>query len=152
MDLDMYLTRDTYVQNWDHMKPEERHAITVKLNGVDVPHIKPERISYVTEDIGYWRKANAIHQWFVDNCAGDEGDHCQRMYVSREQIDELYDIVCRIVADHSLAEELLPTQAGFFFGTTEYGEYYFEDLQTTKKILEDVISCNQGSIYYQASW
>ena len=29
MGLDMYLHKRTYVKNWDHMGPEDRHTITV---------------------------------------------------------------------------------------------------------------------------
>ena len=29
MGLDMYLEKRTYVKNWDHQTPEERHTVTV---------------------------------------------------------------------------------------------------------------------------
>ena len=38
--------------------------------------------------IGYWRKANHIHKWFVDNC-GDGVDECQDMRVSKEDIESM---------------------------------------------------------------
>ena len=67
MGLDMYLTKKSYIKNWDFMKPNEKHKVTIKKNNKIVKEIKPERISEVIEDVGYWRKANAIHKWFVDN-------------------------------------------------------------------------------------
>ena len=33
-----------------------------------------------------WRKANAIHKFFVDTCQNGN-DNCQRHYVSRENLD-----------------------------------------------------------------
>jgi hypothetical protein len=35
-----------------------------------------------------------------------------------------------------VAKELLPTQAGFFFGSTDYDEYYYEDLVYTRDLLD----------------
>ena len=66
MGLDMYLSKRTYVKNWDFMKPEELHEVLVTKNGVEVG-IKPQRVSEIVEEVGYWRKANAIHDWFVKN-------------------------------------------------------------------------------------
>ena len=40
MGLDMYLTKRTYVQNWDYMKKSEKNYVTVK--GADEKHIKSE--------------------------------------------------------------------------------------------------------------
>ena len=33
MGLDMYLSKKTYVQNWDFHKPEEKHTISIKKGG-----------------------------------------------------------------------------------------------------------------------
>ena len=42
----------------------------------------------------------------------------------------------KTIKDSSLAKELLPTAEGFFFGSTDYNEYYYQDLVNTKKIIE----------------
>ena len=61
-----------------------------------------------------WRKANAIHKFFVDTCQ-DGNDNCQRHYVSRESLEELLETINTIlavktpVARELKAEELLPT-------------------------------------------
>ena len=56
--------------------------------------------------------------------------------------------------DHSRAEELLPAQSGFFFGSTEYDEWYYQDLEYTipllKKILKD--APKTWEFEYRASW
>lgn len=90
MGLDMNLYKRTYVKNWEHTKPEERLTINIKRGGKPETNIKPERINYIEEEIGYWRKANAIHKWFIDNCA-DEGqdDNCVPISVEREQLEQL---------------------------------------------------------------
>ena len=112
--------------------------------------------------VGYWRKANHIHRWFVKNCA-DGVDECQDIYVSLPELIEL-DKACReVLNDHSKASELLPTQDGFFFGGTEYDEYYFKDIEDTMEIIEKAIhflevqgkkknSKKRFEVIYRASW
>ena len=148
----MYLSRKTYVKNWDHHEADERHNVTVKKGGETLTHIKPERVSYVIEEIGCWRKANQIHKWFVDECQ-DGVDECQESYVEKSDLETLLGLCERIMEDKSLAESLLPAQSGFFFGGTEYDEWYFQGIQQTidfiKPILED-----EGCFdyYYRSSW
>ena len=104
----------------------------------------------VDETFGYWRKANAIHNWFVENI--QDGNDDQRDYrVTIEELKELLDLVNEVLADHSKAEELLPTRSGFFFGGTEYDEYYFADLKDTKEILEKAIA-DGGHFRYSCWW
>lgn len=150
MGLDMYLYRKTYVKNWDHYKPEKRFQITVQRGGDSFDAIKPERIAYIVEEVGYWRKANAIHRWFVDNVQGGEDD-CGEYTVSHEQLTQLRDL-CRLVTPESAAE-LLPTTSGFFFGSTDYDRYYFEDAGKTGELLTALLAeGDDGEIYYQSSW
>ena len=179
----MNLVRRHYVKNWDHMKPEQRHEVTVKKGGKLVPHIQPERVRYIEEEMGYWRKANAIHKWFVDNVQ-DGVDNCAEYYVSDEQLRELLARCEKVTAasklvpakiqngtmysngksepimeegfiieDPTIAQMLLPTQSGFFFGGTDYTQYYLQDIMDTKDILTEVLKePHEGDIYYQSSW
>jgi len=100
--------------------------------------------------IGYWRKANAIHAWFVRNCA-DNVDNCSPMKVDRVMLEELLHVCRRVLENPYCAEDVLPTQAGFFFGDTDYGEYYMNDVQETIEILERALA-EEGDLWYQASW
>ena len=145
MGLDMYLYAERYVSDWN----EEGKELSNKLFELTGKRI----ISFRTE-VGYWRKANAIHKWFVDNCQ-DGIDECQSTFVSVEKLEELLELVNRVLADPKLAPELLPTGSGFFFGSTEYGEYYIDDLQYTKELIEKVLndeSLNNYDFFYQSSW
>jgi hypothetical protein len=88
----------------------------------------------------------------VDNCQNGEDD-CREAYVSRERLTELRDLCKEVIADHSKADELLPTQQGFFFGSQEYDEGYFSDLELTVKILENALSMSdEWDFGYQSSW
>ena len=49
MGLDMYLSKKTYVKNWDYMKEGDRHTITVV--GPHTHSINPSRISHIIEDV-----------------------------------------------------------------------------------------------------
>lgn len=44
-----------------------------------------------------------------------------------------------VLEDTSIARRLLPTQEGFFFGGTDYDQYYWEDLESTKAQLETIL-------------
>lgn len=102
--------------------------------------------------VGYWRKANAIHNWFV----GDREDNCQPIYVERSNLQELLSTCEQLLInrDENQAEELLPPVGGFFFGSTEINEWYWEGILKTKEILENVLANTDDSWYfeYQASW
>lgn len=187
MGLDQYLYKKTYVKNWEHMEPKQLHTITVKKGGKTVPHIKPERIKYITEEVAYWRKANQIHKWFVDNVQ-DGDDNCKEHYVESSQLQTLLTLVNRIInkselvdgkiqngytfndknekvyhmedgkllKNPTLAHKLLPTADGFFFGGTNYDEYYMQDLiytrDTLTALLADDEEYNAGEFYYESSW
>ena len=94
MGLDMYAARRLYVKNWEHLKPEERYTVQIARGGKPVSGIEPERISVVEEEVMYWRKANHIHGWFVDNV--QKGiDDCASYYVSDEKLQSVTQPVQR---------------------------------------------------------
>ena len=148
MGLDMFLTKKTYVYRY----PTEKDDDNAPKLAITYPGVKPERVTYIDERIAVWRKANAIHQWFVDNV--QDGDDDQRdYYVSIDDLQRLRDVVNRVLANRSLARELLPTQGGFFFGSLDYDQYYFNDLKYTKEICELAINEDtDGDYYYRADW
>ena len=76
MGLDMYLKREHYVKNWAFNPEEKRFDITVKRGGETYENINFDKISSISEDIMYWRKFNALHNWIVTNCANGT-DECQ---------------------------------------------------------------------------
>lgn len=155
MGLDMYLKREHYVKNWDHNPEEKKFEITVNRGGKPYP-IDPEKISYITEEIMYWRKFNALHNWIVNNCANGV-DECQRIYMSNNDLVDLYNTLKEVSVDNNKAEELFPTTAGFFFGGTDYDEYYFNQVNRTieelRPYIQDIHENSFNSDFvYQASW
>lgn len=148
MGLDMYLTKRVYVgAEYEHRNVSG--IIDISVDGEKLP-VNFNKVSEIIERAGYWRKANHIHAWFVKNVQ-DEKDDCGDYYVSEENMKELLDAVNQVLDNHDLAEELLPIQEGFFFGGTEYDEYYFSDLEETREILEEALK-SSGDFYYHSSW
>ena len=156
MGLDMYLYRESYVKNWNHNP--EKYKVSVKFNENKHPFINPDKVCFIREEVGYWRKANAIHNWIVQNCA-DGVDECQDIDVEEQLLIELRDTCQKVLDDNSLADELLPTSSGFFFGSTEYDEWYFDGLRHTIDIINGALVEGElpkgvytPSYIYKASW
>ena len=87
----------------------------------------------------YWRKSNQIHKWFVENVQGGK-DNCDEYSVSLDQLKLLSKTIEPALVSTAAASELLPTSEGFFFGSQEYDQYYFEDLKTTKTQIDKIIA------------
>ncbi len=157
MGLDMYLRANQYVSRWDYdgNNADDNNPLFDQLvkqfNVADA--IGDTTFGGISIDfpMGYWRKVNSVHNWFVENCGGGV-DECQNMYVNRQHLEELKSLCEQVLADHSLAEELLPTSAGFFFGSTNFDEYYFKDLAYTVKVIDRCLKSKFDYFEYQASW
>jgi hypothetical protein len=151
MGLDMYLTKEIYIGAfYEHMEVKGNIALTIK--GKPVP-INFNKIDHITEQVGYWRKANAIHNWFVKNVQ-DGKDDCERYPVDVDQMKDLLTICKKVNKNYKLAPELLPVQEGFFFGSQKYDEWYFKNIDDTIKILNTAIKEDSlySNFYYRASW
>ena len=105
----------------------------------------------INYEYAYWRKANQIHRWFVDTVQ-DGIDNCGSYEVTGEQLMDLTDLCKQVLNKRTtdFADATLPTCAGFFFGSTDYDDYYFEELEDTLKQLAEV---KPTEVYtYRSSW
>ena len=165
MGLDMYLHAKKYVEKIDWAKLDRDNDL-----GMDSPEVvnplwkdivSVSGLSDVATDIygvhvevtcAYWRKANQIHAWFVDNVQ-QGNDNCGEYYVSHEKLKELLDLVNEALSKRD--PNLLQPRAGFFFGSYDIDEWYWQDLKDTKKKLERVFALpemSKLSFYYTSSW
>ena len=152
MGLDMYLSAKRYL--W-------RDADEVISDGINdllgIPSDKSKRFcgaSFVAKEVSIeamgWRKANAIHGWFVQHCQNGR-DECQETYVSRDKLRELVDLCEEALVDTE--SKVLEPTAGFFFGSYEKDEYYYQDLQDTIEGITKALELPESfEFYYQASW
>ena len=90
-------------------------------------------------EVCYWRKANQIRRWFVDNCNYPEDGNCEEAEVTKENLEKLVEVCRKVLENPALASDLLPRSSGFFYGSQEYDEWYFEQLEYTATACEDVI-------------
>lgn len=178
MGLDMYLRKKIYFGlDFEH-NVKEGEETKIIINGVEQP---TKDLSEITYAAMYWRKANHIHNWFVNNVQ-DGDDNCKEYYVEKVQLQELLD-VCKkvkesletsgfedseeqedfftkekfrykIFTNTEVAEELLPSTPGFFFGNTDYNSYYLSDITDTIEGLEKILAEDtpHAAFYYNSSW
>lgn len=153
MGLDMYLTKKTYVKKWDHIPDEKQYEVAVTRGGQPCPNIKPDRINYIEEEVMYWRKANQIHEWFVKNVQNGQDD-CREYEVSKEDLQALLEDCYAVKDDPIDAPEVLPVSPGFFFGSTDYDQHYFDQINGTIEVLENILKewDDESEFYYQSSW
>lgn len=138
-----------------------------------------------TDEVGYWRKANQVHKWFVDNVQNGVDD-CREYVVTLSNVKELLETCKKVLSgvelkkgkvingykyendemipcyedgeyieDATIAEKLLPISSGFFFGGTEYDQWYVWDLKHTVEILEKVLEdfdFENSQLIYVSSW
>jgi len=150
MGLDMYLTAERYLGFSDKLAEKVKENLI--FSGIpELEHMEIKRLVY---EAIYWRKANAIHKWFVDNV--QEGkDDCGRYYVSKENLIGLRDLCKRVLQDKDNAQTLLPPETGFFFGGTEIDQYYFDDINHTIESIEKLLAMSfidDLSFEYHSSW
>jgi hypothetical protein len=189
MGLDMYLNAERYLYSFDDKESTLGKEIA-KVVGLSVDSAQNGTpfINRFGFQVGYWRKQNAVHQWFVDNVQGGE-DNCAKYEVNIDQLKELRgtceDILLNcekkwnkvkasITNDMKSYDELpvkerkiysqisewcdehLPTTSGFFFGGTDYDEWYFQGLKDTITIIDrcEKLSEENASWYfeYNSSW
>ena len=133
-----------------------------------------ERVGYTLfEHLGRFAKMNQIFQWFINNVMN--GSPSKEMHeVSEQQLKNLLE-ACKKVqfgfefveknergmdiysVNESIAKELLPVMenTGFFFGVSEYNEFYAYQINKAIDIIENVLKTTdfkKQSIYFNAIW
>ena len=154
MGLDMNLYAKRYLwARWNDQQPRKSDDDLVDAIHNALPESRSMEPRYVIAEAMYWRKANAIHGWFVENCQDGEDD-CREYEVERSQLEALRDL-CKDILEHPDAErdeDLEPTE-GFFFGSAEKDEWYYKDLENTVEGLTKALELpDQYYFTYQASW
>ena len=145
MGLDMYLNKRVFIgAAYDHR--EVSGVIDIMQGSKQIP-IEFSKVMYVVEEAGYWRKANQVHNWFVENVQGGKDD-CREYYVSSEQLMRLKEVCEEALRTRNSG--LIPPKSGFFFGSTEVDNYYWDDLERTVEILSNLDP--NADYFYHSSW
>jgi len=167
MGLDMYLKYRKSFHGYEHTSDsdeKEKYHNIIEAAGLDGMVTSDSPFVEVETTVIYWRKANAIHGWFVNECGGGV-DECQSIPVTREQLVKLRELcfeALSIPAGSSLqdhAPTVLPPTPGFFFGSYDVDEWYVSDLERTMREIDRLLPLlpvdGEGwdwGLVYQASW
>lgn len=147
MGLDMYLNKRIYIgAQYEHNKVTG--TIDIK-RGEQPIKINFDKVTYIEEQAGYWRKANQIHGWFVQNVQEGQDD-CKDYDVSYSQLQELRALCIKVLEQKEKAGEILPPCQGFFFGNEEIDDWYFQNIQETIDIINALDP--DGDYLYASSW
>lgn len=158
MGLDQYLYAKNYVSGSRYSKDEQEKSLyATLLEAVNAQEFVYQDLPSIQMQVkvGYWRKANQVHSWFVKNVQDNEDD-CKEYYVPRESLEDLLN-TCRevLLSKHpDVANDLLPVGYGFFFGSTEIDEWYWEQLEYTIEQISRLLKTVPADwdFYYQSSW
>ena len=156
MGLDMYLSASKSEHNYKFMgtadSPDNERFVSI-VNALNAQDFVDTDSPFLTVDINvaYWRKANAIHGWFVENVQNGQDD-CGRYRVGRETLLRLQEACIQALADRE-SNVLNPTE-GFFFGSSEKDSYWEDDLRHTVTTIGTLLKIvpDDWSFYYQSSW
>ena len=112
-----------------------------------------DAIEAAVEDEVYWRKANAIHGWFVRIIQKGEDD-CGLYEVTYSDLSDLRETCNDVLMDMTQAMNLLPPTGGFFFGSTKVDSDYVYDLEYTVEELDRIMEANSPDLryFYSSSW
>jgi hypothetical protein len=175
MGLDMYLyskVRKTAFKDEDKNSPLHKAAEAEGLKD----NAGRGNYGYVAIECqaGYWRKANAIHNWFVHNVQ-DGRDECQQADVDISQIVALRELCEKVIGTAKLIDveedgvqyktvsnkeevhALLPPVGGFFFGSTDVDQWFIEDVKHTIEVCKhcEELTARHGydvEFSYRSSW
>ena len=156
MGLDMYLSGTKCFTPFDYVNEDGEikrinniaYDVIASAAGGDP---KPTEFGIITVQLPVltWRKANQIHNWFVTECQGGV-DECQSTSVQPDQLKELISSIEEALETRDSAN--LPPKRGFFFGSTEIDDDYWEDLEYTLNLKPFLEEERFESYVYQSSW
>ena len=146
MGLDMYLSAKRYLWSFN----EHDKALADKIDA-EVGLNSLGRTKEISREAFYWRKAWAIHHWFVMNAQYGEDD-CKEYWVERNKLGELLDILKKVDENPSLAEDILPLQADDDQGKEWELEQVRRTIPALDKLLNDENLKEHWDFYYQSSW
>lgn len=180
MGLDMYLHKKNHLTEEQQATAREAKAMIEKYEKLyDAAKSESRREYYLEKltkwqdklntvqeytEVYYWRKANAIHAWFERYLLRERGiqeiEDCESYVIGTKCLEELV-ADCKSVLAYSqdkcfeeVASRYMPTQHGFFYGSTDYGEWYVDNLQETATELASILlnSDEDDEFIYTAWW
>lgn len=91
-------------------------------------------------EVAYFRKVNFLLPYF------NYEENCSEVVIDKCEVEELVNDCKRVLAAkdtdeaEKVADELLPTEEGCFFGSTDYDEWYFKDVQEVMDKFTEILN------------
>lgn len=104
----------------------------MKRNNIDSDCCEEE------SELAYYRKVNFLVAFFENNY-NFERDHANYFTLNEDMIKDLIRRCELVFKDYNLAESILPTTAGFFFGSTDYDDYYYDNIVNVLLDMKNII-------------
>lgn len=159
MGLDHWIIRNIDIDSQYEFSGTKVEEIKITKKGKEYK-LPTKNVSKVEYALITWRKSNHIHKWFIDNVQNGNDD-CNSYLFSENKLEEFLEVLKKVDNIHKsiLSDELenptgkvyndikqgykeelektLPTESGFFFGSTDYDEYYFESILEAIEVIEE---------------
>ena len=108
---------------------EDRVRAEFESDAIELQRKLDDCYNALYSDVAYFRKVNFLLPYF------NYEENCSEVVIDKYEVEELIEDCERVLAAkdadeaESVADELLPTEEGFFFGNTDYDERYFNDVR-----------------------
>ncbi|WP_336844159.1 hypothetical protein [Providencia rettgeri] len=105
----------------------------------------------IDAEVGYFRKVNALFKWVEDHIGAIE--NCEKLPVTQAHLLALQRDLQALTPEN--CHTVFPTQGGFFFGSTDYDDGYWEDVNDVKRWLDEMFDSfdfDQFSLHFLAWW
>jgi len=137
----MYLTGQYYVYSSEGSKPKEER---VSVNNLDLYGFE---LQHIDTRVGYWRKSNQIHGWFVKHCQDGEDD-CRKHWISREKLTELLNLCKEVIEKSVLVDGKVSSGKTINKGSTEWVDILVDGkVVVNSQIAEELLPCSEGFFF-----
>lgn len=109
--------------------PKETDPALAEFLPLYQPFERAPDLQSIFDEVSYWRKFNALHNWFVTHVQIGV-DNCEIYEVTKDHINDLLDTLFLVIEEKD-PSDFMPTE-GFFFGSNEVDEYYWEQVENTR--------------------
>jgi hypothetical protein len=111
-----------------------------------------EKPEHGGDEVAYWRKFNALHNWFVTNIQIGIDD-CGSYEITKDELEALISTIESLLETRD--PDFLPPTSGFFFGSMAIDDYYFEQCEWTLEKLKSILETfdwENEKLFYASSW
>ncbi|AOM42863.1 hypothetical protein [Xenorhabdus hominickii] len=102
-------------------------------------------------EVGYFRKVNSLFAWIESHV--ESIGNCKPILISQDVLQKLASDLDKLIPAN--CDELFPSRRGFFFGSDEYDECYWLDVEDVKNWVKGMLNdfdFESQNLYFWAWW